>query len=117
MVNDRITFQSFAELTVPPRVRLPNQFAVDLDEAEQGALASCTTTEETIPRPIVNQRTSSNATSTSSNATTLAGQEPEREDASTVACQATCGDGSTSSKTAKFSIADTLWQIARQIPP
>lgn len=98
-------------------MRLPNQFAVDLDEAEQGTLAPCTTTtEKTIPRPIVDQRTLSNATSTSSNAATLVGQEPEREDASTVACQATCGDGSTSSKTAKNSTADTLWQIARQIP-
>jgi hypothetical protein len=91
-----INSQTFAELRVPPAARLPNQFAADLDEAEQGTLNPCTAkTEETIPRPIVNPRTLSNATSTSSNATTLVGQEPERE--GTVPCQATCDGGSTSS--------------------
>lgn len=98
MANGRITSWSSAELTVPPAARLPDQFASDLDEAEQGTLAPCTTTtEETIARPIVDQRTLSNATSTSSNATTLIGQEPEREDVFTVVCQTTCGDGSSSS--------------------
>lgn len=76
--------QSISTLALPQPVKLPVQFAIDLDEAEQATLSKSIVQieETTIGRPFADKRALSNASSTSSNATTLLGKEHELEELS-----------------------------------
>jgi len=71
--------QSISALAVPQPVKLSTQFAIDLDEAEQATLSKhiIQSEETTISSPFADKRTLSNASSTSSNATTLVDEENE----------------------------------------
>jgi hypothetical protein len=71
-------------IAAPKPVKLLSQYANDLDEAEQATLSKpIIQFEETgISRPFPEKRTLSNASSTTSNATTLVDKEHEQEDLS-----------------------------------
>jgi hypothetical protein len=66
----------------PKPVKLSSQYANDLDEAEQATLSKPIVQfeETTISRPLPEKRTLSNASSTTSNATTLVDKEDEQEE-------------------------------------
>jgi hypothetical protein len=68
----------------PKPVKLSSQYANDLDEAEQATLSKPTVQFEqtTISRSIPEKRTLSNASSTTSNATTLVDKEHDQDELS-----------------------------------
>jgi hypothetical protein len=76
-------------------VKLSSQYANDLDEAEQATLSKpILQFEETISRPFPEKRTLSNASSTTSNATTLVDKEHEQEELSPTQTRPFRDDGS-----------------------
>jgi hypothetical protein len=82
-------------VTKLPPVKHSTEFAIDLNEAEQATLSKPIVGIETtsIIRPFQNKRTSSNASSTNSNATTLVDKEHELEELSPTQSHAFHDDG------------------------
>lgn len=108
MATQSITAAQYVStLAVPQPVKLSTPFAADLDEAEQATLPKpiVQVEETTISRAFADQRTLSNASSTSSNATTLVGKEHELEELSPTQSRPFRDDGiSTESYLLKISV-------------
>jgi len=88
MANESIPSQLVPSLTFPPAAKLSTKFANDLSEAEKASAPGSMARAETmsIDRPFTQKRALSNASSTSSNDTTLVDEQEKLSLAQSQAC-------------------------------
>jgi len=105
-------------IIAPKPVKLSSQYANDLDEAEQATLSKPIVQfeETTTSRPFPEKRTLSNASSTTSNATTLV-DEHEQEELSPTQTQSFRDDGnSTESYLLEISVLTVFRRFSARNP-